>query len=43
MKIENRNIWFCSDPHYSHRNICRGGFQVGLVEITQGILRTWTK
>lgn len=24
MKIENRNIWFCSDPHYSHRNICRG-------------------
>lgn len=24
MKIEDRNIWFCSDPHYSHRNICRG-------------------
>jgi len=24
MKMENSNIWFCSDPHYSHRNICHG-------------------
>lgn len=22
--INNKNIWFFSDPHYSHRNICRG-------------------
>lgn len=22
--IGNKNIWFFSDPHYSHKNICRG-------------------
>lgn len=24
MKVKNNNVWFCSDPHYSHKNICRG-------------------
>ena len=21
MKIENRNVFFCSDPHYNHKNL----------------------
>jgi calcineurin-like phosphoesterase family protein len=24
-KLDRKNdIWFCSDPHYNHRNLCRG-------------------
>ena len=21
---DNQNLWFCSDPHYNHKNLCRG-------------------